>query len=154
MLKGNVIALLDEFKKAILELNEIILPLSEEAICTIRDDNTKDEDCKSIQTILSHVINAGYIYTQYYKTVVTQTEIKNEKFIYATAKEYETALLEMYHDCESFFLQNTNLPIEALTQEDKIKTRWGQAYDIEQLMEHSIVHVLRHRRQISKFLEF
>ena len=35
----------------------------------------------------------------------------------------------------------------------KIKVRWGQLYDPEQLMEHAIVHILRHRRQIENFLE-
>jgi hypothetical protein len=32
-------------------------------------------------------------------------------------------------------------------------TGWGQHYDIEQMMEHAIVHVLRHRRQVEKFVE-
>jgi hypothetical protein len=32
------------------------------------------------------------------------------------------------------------------------KTRWGVDYNIDQLFEHAIVHVLRHRRQIEKFL--
>lgn len=33
-----------------------------------------------------------------------------------------------------------------------INTRWGVAYNIEQLLEHATVHVLRHRRQFDKFL--
>ena len=33
-----------------------------------------------------------------------------------------------------------------------IKTEWGQEYDFEQLLEHAIVHILRHRRQIERFL--
>ncbi len=32
----------------------------------------------------------------------------------------------------------------------KIKTGWGQLYDIEQMMEHAIVHILRHKKQIEK----
>ena len=32
-------------------------------------------------------------------------------------------------------------------------TRWGVTYDFEQLMEHAIVHVLRHGRQIVNFLK-
>jgi len=31
-----------------------------------------------------------------------------------------------------------------------IDSRWGQRYDLEQLLEHAIVHVLRHRRQIER----
>ncbi len=33
-----------------------------------------------------------------------------------------------------------------------IQSRWGVRYDLEQLLEHAIVHVLRHRRQIEKLL--
>jgi hypothetical protein len=33
-----------------------------------------------------------------------------------------------------------------------INSGWGVTYDAEQLLEHAIVHVLRHRRQIEKFI--
>ncbi|MGY0037018.1 hypothetical protein [Pedobacter sp. NJ-S-72] len=43
--------------------------------------------------------------------------------------------------------------LERFDAGDKIMTGWGQLYDIEQLMEHAIVHILRHRRQIERFRE-
>ena len=33
----------------------------------------------------------------------------------------------------------------------KMIVRWGPQYDLEQLLEHAVVHILRHRRQIEKF---
>jgi hypothetical protein len=33
----------------------------------------------------------------------------------------------------------------------KMIVRWGTQYDLEQLLEHAVVHILRHRRQIEKF---
>jgi len=33
-----------------------------------------------------------------------------------------------------------------------IPSRWGVTYNLEQLLEHAIVHILRHRRQIEKFM--
>lgn len=33
-----------------------------------------------------------------------------------------------------------------------IHTGWGVTYDLEQLLEHAIVHILRHRRQIERFM--
>jgi chromosomal replication initiation ATPase DnaA len=44
-----------------------------------------------------------------------------------------------------------NITDSELEQSDnslKMKTRWGQVYDIEQLTEHAVVHILRHKRQI------
>ena len=34
----------------------------------------------------------------------------------------------------------------------RIESNWGQSYDFEQMLEHAIVHILRHRRQIERFL--
>jgi hypothetical protein len=31
-------------------------------------------------------------------------------------------------------------------------TGWGVTYNLEQLLEHAIAHLLRHRRQIEKFM--
>jgi hypothetical protein len=31
-----------------------------------------------------------------------------------------------------------------------IHARWGVTYDLEQLLEHAVVHILRHRRQIER----
>ena len=45
-----------------------------------------------------------------------------------------------------------NLVLEENDNQKKILTSWGQLYDIEQLFEHAIVHILRHRRQIERFL--
>jgi len=34
-----------------------------------------------------------------------------------------------------------------------VTASWGQEYTLEQMLEHAIVHVLRHRRQIERFLQ-
>ena len=58
----------------------------------------------------------------------------------------------MFEYAENLFLENPNLPIEEGNDNNKMHVSWGQSYDIEQLMEHAIVHILRHRRQIERFL--
>ncbi len=62
---GAVGALLDEYEKALSELKEIIKTLTDKELSTIADAETKDEDCRSIQTILSHLVRAGYTYAIY-----------------------------------------------------------------------------------------
>jgi uncharacterized damage-inducible protein DinB len=34
-----------------------------------------------------------------------------------------------------------------------IHSSWEVTYNLEQLLEHAIVHILRHRRQVERFLE-
>jgi uncharacterized damage-inducible protein DinB len=35
--------------------------------------------------------------------------------------------------------------------EVRFTSRWKQPYDIEQMLEHAIVHILRHRRQVERW---
>jgi hypothetical protein len=49
-------------------------------------------------------------------------------------------------------MEHPNIPLEEYDPSKKILTHWGQVYDIDQMMEHAIVHVLKHRRQIQRFL--
>jgi len=46
---------------------------------------------------------------------------------------------------EALFTDYPNLTLCENDSAKKIKVRWGQEYDIEQLFEHAIVHILRHK---------
>ena len=54
---------------------------------------------------------------------------------------------------EQLFNDYPNIQLEELEPHKKVQVRWGQKYDVEQLFEHAIVHILRHRRQIELFKE-
>ncbi len=151
-LKGGVKALLDEYKKAINELNSIIKPLNEHNLLMVVDNETNDPDCKSIQTILTHIVCSGYGYTIYIENSLGLNKSRLERETYDNVEQYISQLNLMFAYCENFFKKNTHLTIEQTDNSKKIKVNWGQQYDIEQLLEHAIVHVLRHRRQISNFI--
>lgn len=70
-----------------------------------------------------------------------------------TAAEYARALDHMMDDTEVLFEPITDSRMAEFDPAKKIKASWGQLYDYEQLMEHAIVHVSRHRRQIQRFKE-
>jgi len=149
---GAIGALLDEYEKAVNELLDLIDGVSPSELTTIADHKTEDLDCRSIQTILSHVVDSGYNYV-----IVIRKHLKEEidykhKTTLHSIKEYRTALVDMFQYNVALFEDHPNLKIYAPDAADKIKTRWGQLYDVEQLFEHAILHVLRHRRQIERFL--
>ena len=54
---GAIGAILDEYEKSVEELKEVICTITQEDLVQIVDQATKDEDCRSIQTILSHVVS-------------------------------------------------------------------------------------------------
>lgn len=149
---GAIGALLDEYEKAITEIKEVINNISAKKLTVIRDQKTKDQDCKSIQTILTHVIRAGYCYIiEIRKSKGEQIDFVERKIV-NSVKEYQRELDKMFAYNEKLFDDYPDLVIEEIHNQKKILVTWGQTYDIEQLFEHAIVHILRHRRQIERFL--
>ncbi|MDF1694356.1 MAG: DinB family protein [Saprospiraceae bacterium] len=148
---GAIGALLDEYERAISDLNSIIQPIDQKLLTLIIDPHTKDEDCRSIQSILTHIVRAGYGYAvSIYNHQGKQMPFKQNR-VYDDAQQYIDAINEMFQFTLSVFDDFPNLELEQYNPESKILTRWGQRYDVEQLMEHAIVHILRHRRQIERF---
>jgi len=149
---GAIGALLDEYEKALTELLQVIANLTTDDLKTIVDDTTEDPDCKSIQTILTHVIRAGYCYIiEIRKSLGEQIDFV-ERRTFDTVEQYEAELKKMFKYNEQLFNDYPNLNLEEYDSKKKILVKRGQEYDIEQLYEHAIVHILRHRRQIERFL--
>ena len=151
-LTGTIKALLDEYKKAINELIAIIKSLNREELLVIKDDKTNNENCRSVQTILTHVVYAGYSYTNFIENNLGGKKERRPKCLFENADEYIRELNGMFDYCENFFVEHPDIPLEEYDPSKKILTHWGQVYDIDQIMEHAIVHVLKHRRQIQRFV--
>ena len=149
---GAIGALLDEYERVVLEMQEVISRISTEELIAIVDEETKDADCRSIQTILTHVVRAGFCYVIEIRNFLGEEVDFAERKLLNTASEYQEALGRMFQYNEKLFEDYPDLKIEENDPQKKIKVRWGQLYDVEQLFEHAIVHVLRHRRQIERFL--
>ncbi len=152
-LTGSIKALLDEYKKAIDELISIIKPINDTRLSMVVDNETKDSDCKSIQTVLTHVVCSGYNYTIYIENSIGVNKPRVERIICNSVDQYIDQLNLMFSYCVDFFRQKRNLPIQQTDNSKKVIVNWGQQYDIEQLLEHAIVHILRHRRQIESFIK-
>src|SRR5678815_2530703 len=151
-LTGTIKALLAEYKKAINELIAVIKPLDSKELLVIKDDKTTNENCRSVQTILTHVVYAGHGYTNFIENHLGIKKERRPKRFFENADDYIGELNGMFNYCESFFLEHPGIELEEYDTSKKILTHWGQVYDIDQLMEHAIVHVLKHRRQIQRFL--
>ena len=152
-LTGTTKSLLDEYRKAIEELIGVITPLTKEEIICVRDNNTEDPNCTSIQTILTHVVYAGYAYMVFIENHAGKISERQPKKYFEDAIDYTKALKAMFEYSKNFFIDHASLPLQEEHGHKKILTNWGQEYDVEQMMEHAIVHVLKHRRQVQRMLE-
>lgn len=149
---GAIGALLDEYEKATRELIALVSTVTADELVQIVDAETEDKDCRSISTILAHVVVAGRYYVEAIRTHLGESISLSEKNSYSNVPAYISDLEGMLAYNIQFFADYPAIQIEEFNSEKKILTRWGQRFDVEQLYEHAIVHILRHRRQIERFL--
>ncbi len=150
--KKSTGAILDVYEKTIEELKALLREMADAELLEIKDAETKDEDCKSIQTILAHVVNSGIGYVNYIRIHQGKEKIITGRRYYKEVKNYVEDLEQLFLYTEEVLKDVLPESMEEQKEEKKMHVRWGQKYDIEQLMEHAIVHVMRHHRQIEKFL--
>lgn len=145
---GAIGALLDIYEKAIEEFKEVIKDIPADHLTVVVDAETLDESCRSLQSILSHVVHAGFGYATFIKNLKGSSLTRPVKSFHTTVTAYVEDLSNIFaytQEVLSLFSE------EDIYQDDaalKIQSNWGQIYDVEQMMEHAIVHILRHTRQI------
>ena len=148
--KGPIGALMDEYERAAAELRRLVEQIPEDDVVRIVDSQTTDEACRSIQTIMSHVVNAGYGYADYIRGVFSIPSSRPPKGLLS----YQESLDQL--DAMLGYTAQTLEGRWEMSDEEimgtVIRSGWGVTYDVEQLLEHAIVHILRHRRQIEKFI--
>jgi len=147
--KGAVGAVMDEYERAAAEFRALIESLTEEQYSRIVDPDTKDANCHSVQTIMSHVVAAGYGYADYIRDAfaMEKSSPKKRQLQQAASLEEFDAMMGYTVATLADKWELTERRITAVS----MTVRWGPTYDLEQLLEHAIVHILRHRRQLNKW---
>jgi len=154
LLQGGLGAILDEYKKASEEYINVLQKISREDFIKIVDHKTDDEDCRSIQTISRHVIRSGYGYANYILNALNIT-VDFPKADEMTIEKSEDAINEIRkmikYNIHNLYEVNRE-QIKNNMYSIKFITRWKEEFNFEQILEHAVVHILRHRRQVEKFI--
>lgn len=146
---GAVGALMDEFERAVDELTKLVGGLSDEAFEAVRAPEA-EEAFRSIQSVVNHVVQAGYAHANHMRVALSVPGARVEVPL-GTRAESAGQLAAMAAYLAATLdgrWQMSDREIEAV----RIESMWGPVYDLEQMLEHAVVHVLRHRRQIERFL--
>ena len=148
--KGALGALMEEYERAASELQRVLEEISEAEFVRIVDEQTRDENCRSVQTIMAHVVSAGYGYAAYMRSAFAMNPERPAKRLLALRESREElqAMLDYTIATLEGRWEMTNEGIRSAV----MHTNWGVTYDLEQMLSHAIVHVLRHRLQIEKFI--
>ncbi len=148
---GQLRSIFDEYSRAISELETVVLSVPTDRY-TIETE-LSDENFPDIRGIMDHIVGAAHAYADYLRDAINQTDSCPQEHVYN---------LETPEDAMKSVLEAFNLTVDALASvkdysEDqlagiKFSVRWGQDYDAEQMLEHAIVHILRHRRQLERWI--
>jgi hypothetical protein len=147
--KGAVGAMMDEYERAAAEFRALIAGLTGEQYSQIMDAETDDDCCRSAQTIMSHVVAAGFGYADYIRKAFSVDKDSPERRLLEHSES-----LGRFDSMLAYTITTLDgkweMPEEEFTKVF-MATDWGPTYDLEQLLEHAIVHILRHRRQLNKW---
>jgi uncharacterized damage-inducible protein DinB len=152
--QGAIGALVDEYEKSVDEMNLLLKNVSDEDFTAVADPDAEDPDSRSIQAVMNHVINSGYGYIKYIAEALGIKD-KREK---SESVEIDSAVIArielrkmLEHNIRVFYEQNPGT-IEK-NWDTNFTVPWKWQYNVEQMLEHAIVHILRHRRQVEKMIE-
>ena len=148
--EGAVGALMDEYERASVDFKKIIASLSQSGFVKILDPVTTDEDCRSVQTIINHVIRSGYGYANSIRKATNQVEKKPDYSVAAPGEalaDFDKMLKYTEETLEGRWKMTYDETIHT-----EVITSDGTKSNLEARLEHAIVHILRHRRQLEKLL--
>lgn len=149
---GGIGALIDEYERAALELTRLLETITEEDYVKILDPETEDSDCQSIQTMMNHVVHAGYGYAN---SIRGHFSIPHKPFGDERPQIQKSEIGDEIEKVFEYTIETLGGKWEMSYQEMNglIVYRTEKfSENIEQLLEHAVMHILRHRRQIDKFL--
>jgi uncharacterized damage-inducible protein DinB len=144
---GPIGGLADEYEKVLVEFKNVVGAISNDRF--VAADMTLEADFQSIRNIVSHVVNSGYSYANYIRRRFNNEWVKTEVYFENTSDAI-AAIDKMFAYTLATFEDKYHLSDDDLMN-TIIKTSWT-TYDLEAIIEHAIVHILRHRRQIQKRL--
>jgi hypothetical protein len=150
-LPGAFGGLMDEYARAAEDFCRVVEKLRPEAF--ERQVESKDPNTRSIRAICAHALGAAHRYADYIRKArgmpfVERYELPAAEL--AGPAGVRPRLAEMLHYTEGAIdglHEADEKTVAALT----FPVRWGPIYDPEMILEHGIVHLLRHRRQIERW---
>ena len=146
---GPLGSLMDEYERALRELQQVLRSVTADDYIRISNPGSPDPDCFSVQTIVWHTISAGYGYATSIGNAIGVARTRPEIPLLPKDEALDK-LDEMFRYSLETFEGKWDMGEEKMYT-TTIKTSWSE-YDIDSMLEHAIVHILRHRRQIERLV--
>jgi hypothetical protein len=111
---------------------------------------TSDEDYQSMETLLRHLLRAARGYMAW---MCEKLNLPDPKIDPVPAADVIEAIADEYLE---HLLERWRLPLAGIEEEKfynpAFTSRWGSEYCIEGMLEHAVVHPLRHEFQLRNLI--
>ncbi len=149
---GTIGAILDLYEDAVTALRIVLRDVTDDELVAVADAHTQDPNCKSIQAVLAHLVRAGYTYAIMLETVQGKQAVFRDRVYHRHVADFGRDLDEMFAYNVAVLSQFEDAVFMETDPATQMLASWGQTFDPDQLMEHAVMHILRHTRQIGRFL--
>lgn len=138
---------MDVYAAAAADLCETVEAVAPERFA--REVESDDPDGASIRAVCRHVVRSGWGHMNYIRRVRALPVEPAPEASMASPADLRPLLVAV--------LRYADATVEGLTDTDEVlaplrfQVGWGPTYDPEMMLEHTIVHLQRHRRQIIRW---
>jgi hypothetical protein len=150
-LGGPFAALLDEMARASEDFCRTVEKVPAELF--VRERPSEDPDTVSVRAVCAHVIRAAYGHVNYIRRarrMEVLSPLPPERYGPEGPQDVRLLLHEALLYVEAGLEGLAEVP-EAEVAAMTFPARWGPTYDPEMMMEHAVLHLLRHRRQLERW---
>jgi uncharacterized damage-inducible protein DinB len=112
---------------------------------------TTDESYESLETLLHHILRAarGYMVWMCKQLELPDPDIKTTPDVTTIEAEADSYL---EHVLERWPLPLVNVPEEKFGPHSYI-SNWGEAFSIDSMLEHAVMHPIRHEFQLKELMQ-
>ncbi len=140
---------MDEYERAERELETVLHAMTTEEYDAIVEPQARPE-LQSVHAMMEHVVNACYGYAVY--TAGALGAPRERPRVHDVPHGEAIAMLRT----ALAFTDDVLRPHYTMSEDDMdqihMTAPWKIEYSIDQMLEHAVCHILRHRRQIEKFV--
>jgi len=146
---GALGALVDELERAMGDFDALLARVDGEALAKPRTSPGTGE-ITSVGEVAEHVLYAAHLYAALLRTAFrlpAQGWVQVPREPLDLRQRLQASLDDTWE-----LLQDKTDWSDEQVEGTRMTASWGSVYDLEQLLEHAICHVLRHRRQVEGLL--
>jgi uncharacterized damage-inducible protein DinB len=146
---GGLGTMMDLYENETFDFIAYIRLISEKDFLMERPNES--EDLRSIQMIMRHIVGSAYGYTNRIREALGKPIMVLPPRGLVSRDDAIKSLEGAIRYTEEALMDNWTMSDDDIDKTSMMSS-WGVPYSLEQMLEHAIVHIMRHKRQIKRII--